>query len=182
MAKAADGKSTRYKRRPDGKCATGRPPLYDDTLDAVKLMQDRADAYFKDCDGKPLLDDDGKPMLNKYGEPVIIGAKPYTITGLALALGFTSRQSLLEYQLTKDYVYQKEFTDTITCAKAKCEAYAEAMLFDKGGANGAKFSLSNNFKQWTDKTATELSGKVEQGLSDADRALMDKIAKRIQLD
>jgi hypothetical protein len=179
MTTAADGKSTRYKRRPDGKCATGRPPLYEDTLEAVKLMQDRADAYFKECDGKPLLDDDGKPILNKYGEPVIIGAKPYTITGLALALGFTSRQSLLEYQFTKDYVYQREFTDAITRAKAKVEQYAEARLFDKDGANGAKFNLANNFKGWTERTATELSGKVEQGLSDADRALLNKVADRI---
>jgi hypothetical protein len=172
-------KQYNYKKREDGKNATGRPPLYEDTLEAVKLMQERADAYFKECDGKPLLDDDGKPILNKYGEPVIIGAKPYTITGLALALGFNSRSTLLDYQDTKDYKYHQAFSDTITRAKAKCEAYAEAMLFDKGGANGAKFSLSNNFKGWTERTATELSGKVEQGLSDADRALLNKVADRI---
>ena len=72
-----------------------------------------------------------------------------TITGLALALGFNSRQSLLNYQA------KEEFLDTITRAKAKVEQYAEERLFDKDGANGAKFSLANNFEGWREKQQIE---------------------------
>lgn len=43
------------------------------------------------------------------------------------------------------------------------------------------FYLKNKFG-YKDKIETELSGKVEQGLSDADRALMDKIAKRMSIE
>jgi len=110
------------------------------------------DQYFEDCDGKPYLDDDGKPMLNKYGEPIIIGQKPYTVTGLALALGFNSRMSLLNYQ---DKV---EFMDTIKRAKSRIESYAESRLYDRDGVNGAKFSLINNFKGWKESQSIDING------------------------
>ena len=35
------------------------------------------------------------------------------------------------------------------------EQYAEERLFDKDGANGAKFSLANNFSGWKEKTQLE---------------------------
>ena len=37
------------------------------------------------------------------------------------------------------------YADTVTRAKARCEEYAEARLYDRDGANGAKFSLGCNF-------------------------------------
>lgn len=102
-------------------------------------MQEAIDVYFAECEGKPLLDAQGAPVMDKYGVPIILNAHPPTITGLALALGFTGRQALLDYQA------RPEFTDTVTRAKARCEAYAEERLYDRDGANGAKFSLSCNF-------------------------------------
>ena len=74
----------------------------------VAELQEAIDKYFEECEGKPLLDDDGNAITTKNGNPIIIGAKPPTVTGLALALGFTTRQSLLNYQ------GRKQFLDTIT--------------------------------------------------------------------
>ena len=128
--------------------AGGRKPFWE----SVNGMQEVIDDYFKRCEGTELLDSNGDVRLNKYDEPIMIGATPPTVTGLALALGFVSRQSLLEYQA------EEEFADTITRAKARVEEYAEKRLFDKEGSNGAQFSLKNNFKLWKDKTETELSG------------------------
>lgn len=105
---------------------------------SVKAMQEAIDAYFKKCEGEPLIVD-GSVAVDKYGVPIIINVKPPTVTGLALALGFTGRQALLDYQA------RPEFADTITRAKARCEEYAESRLYDKDGANGAKFSLGCNF-------------------------------------
>lgn len=105
---------------------------------SVKAMQKAIDAYFEKCEGKPLIID-GKQQRDKYGVPIFINVKPPTITGLALALGFTGRQALLDYQA------RPEFADTVTRAKARCEEYAEMRLYDKDGANGAKFSLGCNF-------------------------------------
>lgn len=106
---------------------------------SVKAMQKAIDAYFESCEGKPLLDDDGNVMRDKNGVPIILDAKPPTVTGLALALGFTGRKQLIDYQ------NRDEFCNTVTRAKARCEEYAESRLYDRDGANGAKFSLGCNF-------------------------------------
>lgn len=120
---------------------TGRPPKYK----TKEEIQEKIDAYFEECKGKILKDESGEPILDKYGKPIIYDQRPPTVTGLALALGFCSRQALLNYQ------GKKEFNDTITRAKAYVERYAEERLFDKDGANGAKFSLANNFEGWKEK-------------------------------
>ena len=123
----------------------GRPPKFK----SKDEMQEKIDAYFEECKGKILTDDEGKVITDKYGQPVIIDRKPLTVTGLALALGFSSRQSLLDYEA------KKEFLDTITRAKARVEEYTEMMLFDKNASNGAKFSLANNFEGWKDRKNVE---------------------------
>lgn len=130
----------------------GRPPKYK----TKEEIQEKIDAYFEECKGRVLTDAAGEPIRDKYGYPIIVNARPLTITGLALALGFTSRQALLNYQA------KKEFVDTITRAKSKIEQYAEERLYDKDGANGAKFSLANNFEGWKDKQQidADLSGNM----------------------
>lgn len=130
------------------KKAGGRPPKYTSSEE----LQKKIDEYFKDCEGTVVKDRNGDVMVDKFGHPVILGAKPPTITGLALALGFNCRQSLLNYE------GKKEFFDTITRAKARVEKYTEERLFDRDGANGAKFSLANNFKGWNEKTEVAVSG------------------------
>lgn len=106
---------------------------------SVKAMQEAIDAYFESCKGEPIIDAEGEPCRDKYGDVILVGAKPPTVTGLALALGFTGRKQLIDYQ------GREEFCNTITRAKARCEEYAESRLYDRDGANGAKFSLGCNF-------------------------------------
>ncbi len=123
----------------------GAPPRYK----TVNEMQKKIDEYFEACRGTVLTDLEGAVVFDKYGQPILYDRKPPTVTGLALALGFCSRQALLNYQ------GKKEFHDTITRAKARIEQYAEERLFDKDGANGAKFSLANNFEGWKEKQQIE---------------------------
>lgn len=105
-------------------------------------MQAKIEAYFADCKGEVLTDQYGTTVLDKYGEPVVLGAKPLTVTGLALALGFTTRQALLNYQA------RGEYRAIIETAKLKIENYAEMRLYDRDGWNGARFNLQNNFRAW----------------------------------
>jgi hypothetical protein len=133
----------------------GAPPFYE----TPEEMQIAIDKYFEDCAGKILVDRNGDPVLDKYGQPIMYDVKPLTITGLALALGFNSRQALLNYQA------KKEFNDTVTRAKAVVERYAEERLFDKDGANGAKFSLANNFEGWKEKQQIEADVKNDLTIS-----------------
>lgn len=129
-----------------------RPKMYK----TVKEMQEVIDRYFEKCQGRPLLDEDGHVLTDKRGNPVMIGEVPPTITGLALALGFSSRQTLLNYQ------GQKGFMDTITRAKSRCEAYTEQRLFDKDGARGAEFSLKYNYR-WEDPQQGRLQDEKAAG-------------------
>ena len=121
-----------------GKC--GRKLKYEKPEDMSKAI----DEYFKDCAGQIATDENNNAILNKYGQPVIVNAHPPTVTGLALWLGFKTRQSLLDYQ-----ALSRKFDDIITIAKSRCEEYAESRLYDREGVNGAKFSLINNFKGWS---------------------------------
>jgi hypothetical protein len=77
-----------------------------------------------------------------------------TITGLALALGFESRQSFYDYE--KD----GEFSYTIKKLRLTIEAGYESKLHENG-CTGAIFALKNF--GWSDKTEQDL--KVEGGIN-----------------
>ena len=128
----------------------GAPPKYKNSAE----MQEKIDAYFADCEGELLQDANGAPVLDKYGNEIYLHQRPPTVTGLALALGFASRKSLLEYQ------GKPEFVNTITRAKAKCEQYAEERLYYKESFNGAQFSLRANFG-WKDKPEQKQDSEVQ---------------------
>ena len=113
----------------------GRTP----TFTSAEEMQEKIDAYFASCERELLRDADGNPVLNKNGEPVYVGGRPMTIQGLALALGFTSRQSLLNYKA------KREFVDTVTRARLRVEQYAAERLFDRDAQRGAQFTLAYGF-------------------------------------
>lgn len=130
----------------------GRPPFYK----TVEELQAAIDAYFNDCNGRLLTDGEGNPILNKYDEPIYLDKKPYTVTGLALYLGFTSRQALLNYQ------NKQAFVDAVTRAKLIIEDYANQRLYDRDGVNGAKFTLINNFSGYADKQEINHSGEMKQ--------------------
>lgn len=130
----------------------GRTPKYK----SPKQMQKAIDAYFEKCNGVMLTDDEGKAVLDKYGAPIYLNSHPPTVTGLALALGFTGRQALLNYQAKENFV------DTVTRAKSRIEQYTEERLFDRDGVQGAKFSLVNNFSGWREKGANPADSQQEQ--------------------
>ena len=122
-------------------------------------LSEAVDKFFEDCKGHIITDSNGVIITDKNGVPVIIGAHPPTVTGLALALGFKTRQSLLDYQARSD-----KFNDIITVAKSRCEEYAERRLYDRDGVNGAKFSLTNNFKGWREKSESVPEAEAEKPL------------------
>lgn len=132
--------------------AGGRPPKFKSTEE----LQEKIEQYFRDCDGTPYIMPDGSPLKDKTGEVILVGRHPPTVTGLALALGFKSRQSLL------DYGGRDRFSDTVTCAKLRIEAYAEERLYDKDGQRGAEFNLKYNFR-WAQEEKRDDAGK-EQGV------------------
>lgn len=89
--------------------------------------------------------------IDKYFDvkcaPTLIGDKlqpnPPTVSGLALHLGFSDRQSIY------DYKEREEFSCTIKKAITRIEEYAEKQILSGGQATGAIFWLKN--KGWSDK-------------------------------
>ena len=122
-------------------------------------MQTAIEAYFESCKEKPFLDENGEMIFDKRGNPVMVQERPPTVTGLALWLGFKSRQTLLNYQARS-----KAFDDVLTLAKSKCEEYAERCLYDNSKVSGAKYSLENNFSGWGKKPG-DTDKKTEKELS-----------------
>lgn len=128
-------------------------------------LQKKVDAYFKDCDPHvekvteyvEARDKDGNLKKDKNGLNYLVRVThnvktqqvPYTITGLAHALG-TTRETLLDYE------DRDEFSDTIKKAKLRCENFAEMQLFSNS-PTGTIFNLKNNYG-WRDKT--ELDGNL----------------------
>lgn len=153
--------------------SVGRPPKYKN----VEEIEDKIEQYFAGCEGEPLLDDEGNQVFNRFGYPCWIKPpKPPTVTGLALALGFNTRKSLLEYQ------GKKEFVNTITRAKSRVEEYAESRLFDRDGSNGAQFSLRNNFRGWNgeqEKSKDEMK-KLDEIIRNIDKVAIDSGETEIQ--
>ena len=89
-----------------------RKPKYE----SVEQIEGLIEAYFENCKGEILREEDGNIVFNpKDGTPIWINRKPPTIPGLALALGFSSRQSLYNYKA------RKEFMDTISRAQTRVE-------------------------------------------------------------
>lgn len=80
--------------------------------------------------------------VNAYVDNCAIDGSPMTWTGLALALGFSSRQSIDEY------LKYDGFSDSVKRAKALVENCYEKRLFSNANA-GAIFALKNF--GWSDK-------------------------------
>ena len=114
-----------------------RKPKYESVEQIERLIE----AYFESCKGEILRDKDGDIVFNqKDGTPVWVNRKPPTIPGLALALGFSSRQSLYNYKA------RKEFMDTISRAQTRVEQYTAEKLFDRDSQRGAQFALEYGFR------------------------------------
>ena len=122
----------------------GRPMKYTNAAE----LQAVCDAYFDSCRGHYRRDDAGAYVLDKRGQPIVDGALPLTISGLQMALGFKSRQSLI------DYGGRQPFAPIIQRARLRIENYAEERLYDKEGCMGAKWTLSVCFG-WGHDTAVE---------------------------
>lgn len=106
----------------------GKPPFYSDPI----KLQEACDNYFAKCD-----EDD----------------EPLTMTGLALALGFSTRKSLL------DYSEKIEFVNIIKKAHLKVECGYEKRL-SAGQPTGAIFALKN--MDWHDKTEVDQNVKFAE--------------------
>lgn len=139
---------------------SGRPRKYTDARQLEKDMQ----KYFNAC-WRPKINMYGQIIRDENGKMVFEQFRPYTVAGLALALGM-SRETLLRYG--EDEV----FADVVSRAKDKVHAYTEEQLIAGRNPSGAAFSLKNNFG-WKDEQ--QVSQHATLSIPPEDAALMRKM-------
>ena len=83
---------------------------------------------------------EGDVMIGKGGE-VLYEEKPCTVTGLALALGFSRREEIFS-------IKNKKIKALVNRALSRIEENAEEKLFSKDTFHGAKIFLEVNFERW----------------------------------
>jgi hypothetical protein len=122
----------------------GRPLLFK----TPQAMQQAIDEYFAYCDNRTR-----EVFVEKLGETIVISnPAPYTMVGLARALGM-DRRTLL------DYAKRDKFLLTIKDARLKVEEFNENQLHEGRNAAGVIFNLKNNFG-WVDESKVENSGEM----------------------
>ena len=94
--------------------------------------------------------------------------EPLTITGLALALDFTSRQALINCEGYTD-INGNKFVDTIKRAKLKIEQAYELRNIARG--NGGDIFALKQF-DWTDKQTFAIDDKINNTLDDIRNQIM----------
>lgn len=121
----------------------GQPPKYTNVEEVQQLIVD----WLNDCEQNNT---------------------PLTVTWLALCLGFTSRQSLLNYET------KPEFMDTIKRAKLEIEHYNEKKLYDKSTpTSGVIFNLTNNYG-WQNKLYNDNTNRNKE-ITPEEQAAIDRV-------
>lgn len=127
----------------------GRPALFS----SPEKLQSKIDEYFVFIAGE-------KGIVVKEGEKEITEwvrwPEPATVTGMALYLGFESRQSVYDYEKDGEYSY------IIKKARMRVECEYEKRLSGTT-PTGSIFALKN--MGWKDKTEAEVYGKDGEALA-----------------
>lgn len=123
----------------------GRPPKFA----TPEQLNEMIDAYFVHIQGEKVTKVDEAGNVEETWKRL---PEPATITGLALFLGFCSKQSLY------DYGEKVEFTYPIKKARMLIECEYEKKLSGQM-PTGSIFALKN--MGWQDKSQTEISGGLQ---------------------
>lgn len=135
--------------------------FYDEGLDTEELKKEyflklNSNTRFKNLDELQM-------RINEYFDYMHKEGRPYTISGLALWLGVTTK-TLRSWE--KDYG-DTIYTDIIKFAKQRVENYAEESLYDNRKTSGAKFVLENYFDlAEKHEVETNVNVKLEDVLDD----------------
>lgn len=134
----------------------GRPLKFE----TVEILKKKINDYFNRCDPhtemRRVIDGHDKEGSALYKEKEVLTLQiPYTITGLARALG-TTRDVLLDYESGKYDDYDDtdfdgdRFSNVIKDSKLRVQQNAEEILLSGAPATGSIFWLKNN-AGWRDK-------------------------------
>lgn len=116
---------------------------------SAEELQSKIDEYFDHCDNRI------RYVYSKKRDEVveIIDPEPYTMAGLAYALG-VDRDTILNYEKRENY------SALIKEARIRVQTDVERRLMEGSNAAGAIFNLKNNFG-YKDRTETDITSRGE---------------------
>lgn len=124
----------------------GRPLKYK----TVPELEAAISEYFDFCDNKTK-----EIHSEKLGDMIVADPQPYTMSGLAYALGM-DRISLVNYS------HRAQFFNTVKDARARVEADIDRRMSHKDTFTpGLIFTAKNNFG-WKDQTQTDVTSGGEK--------------------
>ena len=103
-------------------------------------------------------EDDLENAISSYFDLCDNNNKPPTMAGLALYINITRKQ------LTS-FNNSDRYGDIIARARERVRSYAEGRLFDRDGANGAKFWLINN-DAYSERHEIDIQGGLNVNIID----------------
>ncbi len=119
---------------------------YKKKANTLNELKKRVDGYFESRLA-PVTDKNGVPITDECGKIIKKVSLPYTLTGLALAVGCESRDELFTFE-------DPEMNRFMKMSVLKVEEYAEERLFNKEAFSGVKLFLAVNFDRWRDGADT----------------------------
>lgn len=156
-------------------------------FDSPEQLQKLVDGYFNSCFGFR-YDKLGNIMYDKDGEPIRYQARPFTVSGLSLHLGVSTR-TFHQYSTGKfdqDFEGDKDsllYKEILVKARQKIEAFAEENLYSKDTSFGAKFVLDSAFGWCTTKEQAEIEKmKFESWIRNKEFELKQQLTQMGQED
>jgi len=129
----------------------GRPLAFK----SVEELQTKIDEYFEYCDNKTK-----NVHSEKFGDMIMPDPEPYTMSGLAVALG-VDRKTILNYEAKDEYFL------TIKNARARVEADLDRRMNTKETFTpGNIFTAKNNFGWKEESNNTNIQVNVTPILSE----------------
>lgn len=127
------------------KHAGGRPPLYSDE----KELELKMDEYFEACKPEYAKDSDGVIITTQKGA-IVLNLNAPSLSGLALFLGYESRQSLYDNEKTEKFSY------IIKRARTKVEEWVYQHSLDGSIPPAVGIFTLKQFG-WTDKQEIDIN-------------------------
>lgn len=124
-------------------------------------LQDMIDEYWNSCEG-PLIDKYGQVVRDDNGHIIYVQTKPYTLSGLAAAIGMSTHVLRNYNWKSLAGLVQPEFSEVIMRARQRVQQYSEERLFDQNGQRGAQFMLQAGFAWNTKREQTEIARNIAQ--------------------
>lgn len=159
--------TSRIKRGLDESEGKGGIPK---TEEDAEFAESAVKAYFDSCEPEYWLDKDGEPLLDVKKRPIIKRWNRPTIAGLAMAVGYVTRESFMQATLA-----DSPYARVLMRARFKIEQEHEENLYN-AHSGGSEFALKN-IAGWTDRQEIkqEVNASVQTKLEKLDDAFEDRI-------